>query len=777
MEIRAELEELEKRIATLRKTAALAEDLLATKTDVQDLLTRLLNLEQYYEQTDKNTEDINTLIANLTSAVEKITNLETSLANTQESLQETENNLALIQTSINGINSELDLFDSSLTTVNGKIASLEESASNISQSFETLKTDFENLDVAIKQVEADMTSLETSVSYIKTDIDTLNYKMNNIDVKLQGYDETFNNYENRIQQVENSVSENNRTVASMVTTTSGLSIEIDDLKESVKSINANIENIEVVVSSIYAQIDSINSRITSIEGNLSNYQSSIDALSGTIDEHSTKINEINSSLEQNTSQIAELNSNITQISTQVSGYDSIINDLTNTVSECEQNVLAVQKTVEGMDNRVTNLENNEVVETFNMGEEGTFNLGVKDVTQNSAYIFFRCEPTAKIKMHVDLKFSNFPTDITRTEFHVYYDNNILIKNYVFTEGFKEDMTLSFDFSFFPKKNNYRIRIMSADAETANAIMESMTVSIEGRNIMILNRHHDIHLHVLSDKYYLTKQISNKGYYCEQTSLNLDEEGTEIDNFSKMNFVYKFYKHTIFQASTQTWRDVTTKYVVVLSNGSEYKLGVQTVGGSTTTWRGSYMNDGYYTYKSGSTAYLLCGTTLDGLAKIAPNSQFNSTDSSKYTITLNGVPLEEKYIQCMPVYDHYLTTRTDTNTAGYILQDNDGKIYYLPDQHATYIIYLGRGTQINAYLQADNTTINVYYTFCNSLIKRVLTKNAEGIFELSPEITKTPGVTEYIEGINGESIQKIDGVYTVVQTTWQFLNLWYTKQKG
>ena len=58
---------------------------------------------------------------------------------------------------------------------------------------------------------------------------------------------------------------------------------------------------------------------------------------------------------------------------------------------------------------------------------------------------------------------------------------------------------------------------------------------------------------------------------------------------------------------------------------------------------------------------------------------------------------------------------------------------------------------------------MYYTHCNSLYKKTLVKNSQtGMFELSSGVMVMPGVTEYIEGVNGLSIQKIDGEYVVVQ---------------
>ena len=95
-------------------------------------------------------------------------------------------------------------------------------------------------------------------------------------------------------------------------------------------------------------------------------------------------------------------------------------------------------------------------------------------------------------------------------------------------------------------------------------------------------------------------------------------------------------------------------------------------------------------------------------------------------------------------------------------DNNGKIFYLPNKNATYIIEIGQGTQPNAYLQPDNNTINIYYTFCNTTIKRKLVRTSENSpFELVSTIEKFPGVTEYMEGLNGVSVQKINGEYQVI----------------
>ena len=778
MEIKSSLEELEKRIAMLRKAAALAKDLKSLKDEVEALLQRLLNLEQYFNQTEQNKQDIIVINETLLTITSNISTLETNLQNTQESLCQAQDDIAMLQTITNGINSELDLLDTQISNINTNIEEFDSGLSNVNNQISLINGQIDGINSDITQIENGMITLENSFAGLQTNVNILQTKFNNLEDNVGNYDITIQDLTDRLDYVQENTNSNINSISNITQSMATIQTDITDIKNDVVALEGSYSRLEDVSSQLYAKFDTVETEIQELNDSISSlqntvnslsvdvesYNSQIASISNSVSEHTSQLNSLSSQVESNTGSISTLNTNLSEVSSSIGENTNQINVLNSQVEQNAQNIT-------NLTSRVTTLENNSggsgggssnIIETFNMGVEETLSLGVKEQGQNSAFIYFRCEPTAKIKIEMEVICSNLNLAYQNYSFSVYLDDK-LMQTVDFPEADTSTITIPFSFDFFPKKSNYRIKIMANNTFSSNSIFDSIKMNIVGRNIIILNRHRELNVQILDNTYYITKQTGNSAVYLEQTTPALSQTGTALADISGYAFLYRFYRHATFSSSTKKWTLSNSKYAVVIVYGTERKCGVFTVGSSNTpTYRGGDMYDVYYTAKNGLLGYDFCGTTIDGKPKIALNTQFNSTNTSLYTVTLNGVPLEDKYVQCIPVVDNYLLTRADNNSAGYILLDNTGKLYYLPQKKATYMIEIGMGTQPNAYLQEDNQTINIYYTHCNTTYKRTLTLNSSEEFELSNSVETFPGVTEFIEGINGTSIQKIDGEYTVVQ---------------
>ena len=785
MEIKSSLEELEKRIAMLRKAAALAKDLKGLKEELEALLTRLLNLESYFEQTEQNKQDIIEIKTSLQTATNKISTLETSLATTQENLSKAEDDIALLQTIVNGIHSEIDLIDDQIVSLDTEIEELDEGLTTVNNQISTINGNISGINSDIEQIENSMITLENSMSTLQNTVSTLSTDFSTLETSVSGYGD-------RLTDVEEEASSNTYSISTIQNNISSIQGNISAIQEDITALEGSYNGMELLISAINAQFDTVDENIDEIEGNISTLQSSVSSLSNTVSSHTSQISSLNTSVQDMETDIGTLQSNYSTLSTTVSGHTTALSTAQSDISTLENSLSTLSSTVgehttalsthntqlgnveddlESLDDRVTALESgsgggggSSVIETFNMGVEEKIMFGNRDDYNNTIYIFFRCEPTARIVAHLELNITSFPTTADEATFKVYLDDDTLeLASFTFTEDFTENMTIPLDFSFFPKKNNYRIKIVSEGAIFYYSVIDNVLINIQGRNVMILNRQHELNVQYLDGSYYITKQSGNQATYLVQTTPNLSETGTAIADCSGYCFQYRLYQNRLYTSSTG-WIQSSTKYVVMVTNvSSSYNGAVLTVGSTNPSSRGTGTYDLYYNLRSGLTNYALCGTMLNGEVKIALSSKFNSSTASDYQVTLNDVPLENKYVQCVPVVDNFVTSRADNSTAGYILLDNNGELFYLPDRHATYLLSLGTGTQPNAYIQSDNTTINVYYTHCNSLYKKTLVKNSQtGMFELSSGVMVTPGVTEYIEGVNGLSIQKIDGEYVVVQ---------------
>ena len=753
MEVKPMLEELEKRIAVLRKAAALASDLKSLKEEVEALISRLLNLESYFDQTEQNKQDIIAINSSLSSALNRITTLENSLSTTQDSLEDAENEITLINTMINNIHTELDLHDDQFTTVNTELDDLDNTLTTLSSTVGSISTQISGINTDIEAIEGSMITLESAQDVLET-------QMGNLQTTVQGYSSSIQGLDTRLTTAESDIDANTNSISLITNNISTIQTNISNMLQDISTLDTLTDNIALQISTINLQLGGIDDDIAAVETNISTLQSSVSTLNTNMDTLESTVSTLSSTVSGYDTEIGTLETSLSTLSTTVSGHTTQLGTIEDSVEQNESDI-------SGLNTRVTALENSGgtgggdsgIIETFNMGAEENLILGTRDTNNNAVYIFFRCEPTAKIKVHLELNVHDFPVNEDSVKFSAYADD-VLLKTFEFTENFTNPMTLPLDFEFFPKKKNYRLMIKAADVATQISVIESMFVKIDGRNIVILNRHHDLHMQVLDDTYYITIQTGNNASYLEQTTPDLTQTGTALTNLSGYGMLYRLYRHKRWQSGAYVTSN--SRYVVVIAYGSEYKGGVLTLGSSAPTWRGEDIYDLYYTMRSGSTSYILSGTTLDGKAKIAIYSQFNSATASNYTITLNGQALEDKYVQCVPVYDNYLGSRTANTTIGFILLDNVGKLYYIPERTATYMIELGMGTQPNAYVQQDNKTIHVYFTHCGTTYKKTLTLNEDtNEFELSSTVQTFPGVTEYLEGINGTSLQKVDGEWQVV----------------
>ena len=518
------------------------------------------------------------------------------------------------------------------------------------------------------------------------------------------------------------------------------------------------------LNAVKADLDSLRTKVNALENAQSYNEQTINAVNQSISEltqtlstHTTTLNDHSATLSEQASAQAELESQIATLTSNSSSQATSITQLNETLTSLIARIETLENSSGDSNGNIIGSSCN-CIETFNTSLKETLKVYNKDGVYTTALIFFRCEPTARISFKGKIHISNFPTEKTYAHAIIYL-NEVEYTRVDWNQTFTQDAELDFELSFFPKQEGYSLRIQFLDEYLHDSVLTTIDVELDGRNVMILNRNTDFHLHVFNGTYYLTFQDGQNGYYLEQTSLDLSAEKTPIPNHTSRGHLYRLYKQTIFYRSS--WRITNTKYVFIVSSGY-FTFGILTLGDTSTPDIEQGIYDVYYTNKSGdSNYYSIVAVTTTGKVKIATNSNFTSSTESDYLATLNGTPLPENYVSCVPVYDHYLHTRSSTESGGFILLDRAGHLTFLPEKHATYTIDLGIGNQPNAYLQADNTTINVYYNYCNSVIKKMLKKNSDGVFELSEDTITYRGVTEYIEGLDGISVQKIDGEYIVI----------------
>lgn len=435
-----------------------------------------------------------------------------------------------------------------------------------------------------------------------------------------------------------------------------------------------------------------------------------------------------------------------------------VEDLEKWVSNIQKKSVANLDTrLTGLDARVTSLENaapasSDVIETFNMGIEEEIDINSKGDNGPIADILFRCEPTAKIRGKITLRVGEIPETRTDLDLSVSFDGiNKEVKH--FDGPFETNTNIPYEFSFFPTKCGYRISLAFATA--SDIVINSALVEIEGRNILILNRNHDFYHYEYNGIHYMTFQKGRAATYLEQATANLDltAEKTAITDFiplkTNMNKVHKMGVYT-----GTKWAVYSPLYDIYISNTSRTLSFKALNGTSGKTYDDGYMDAHLFTRPGIKTAYGICGAKYNGEIYIAERSTQYGNALYDNRPKLNDEVLTD-FVQCVPVQDFYVPTHQTFESPGFILMQNTGKLFYLPNRHASYMLEIGVGTQPNAFIQEDNETIHVYYNLCHSVYMKTLVKDAaSGEYKVLSDTQIFSNVEEIWEGSSGISFQRV-----------------------
>lgn len=440
-------------------------------------------------------------------------------------------------------------------------------------------------------------------------------------------------------------------------------------------------------------------------------------------------------------------------------------DLQTKVEDLEKWVSSIQKKgvtnldsrLTALDTRVTSLENAEpakvdVVETFNMGIEEELQIDSNGDNGPKADILFRCEPTAKIKGKITVNVTDIPVNKGYLNLAVAFDG--VDKEVVHFDGpFESTTDIPYEFSFFPTKSAYRISLAFVGID--DVIIKSALVEIEGRNILILNRNHEFYHQEYNGIHYMTFQNGRSASYLEQATANLDltADKTALTDFvankTNMNKVHKMGVYT-----GTKWAAYAQPYVLYISNTNRTLSFIALNGTSKKVYDDEYVDAHLFNRTGIKSAFGICAAKFNGEIYIAEKYLHYGNSVYDNHVTLNGEVLTG-FVQCVPVQDFYVPEHKTFESPGFILLQNTGKLFYLPNRHATYLLEIGVGTQPNAFLQQDNETIHVYYNLCHSVYLKKLVKDAtSGEYKVQSDTQVFPNVEEVWEGSSGISFQRV-----------------------
>lgn len=387
------------------------------------------------------------------------------------------------------------------------------------------------------------------------------------------------------------------------------------------------------------------------------------------------------------------------------------------------------------------------------GGQAKLNCGTKAQTGPFGYIYTRVAPGTTFSGTIRLYLSNFPENQTTAKIRFWINEVYTIEDYdIITD---KDYQFEFNFDFFPTTTSNVFKVSFFDMNFKESILDFIEIITEnGKNFLCLNRPDFFNFHSFvskagSKRYIYMSQLSNVGTFKAETQLHTNFTGGTTLQLpdSSLNIIKNHLRHQISLGGSYT--NLFDQLSIAI-NGSlpenswlyrttvNMSMSIKMFNNVSSAFKGYHWRDSFHCF---------CGTLFNQQVFIG-GASVTETDIP----TINSVELPNQFITCTHVEDWGIAHRTAYKEIGYILLHNSGKIFFLPEDDATYFIEIGLGNQPNAYMQLDYKTIYVYYHFNNSTYKKELKLNTEtNIWELTENVKVYPGVVEVFEAYEGRQI--------------------------
>lgn len=386
-------------------------------------------------------------------------------------------------------------------------------------------------------------------------------------------------------------------------------------------------------------------------------------------------------------------------------------------------------------------------------------------------IFFVCKPGVwtkiKVKADIFMKSSKELTGysvITLNEKGT-VNNRIFYETYIYNGEFSK--TIEFEYEFIPTKEDNMIQVFVHPGEYEVALgsagFTNMEIEIYGQNVMILTRKNDFKVFITKDNYYITKNFETGSSYkiCPTNNVDLSQGFMVVGELKSSSDSYKSRKSYFnvtavpqisYNSSLQKYEFSSTPYFYFMFtyNGTIY-YGKQNPGASTLASVISYgptynaahpISTGSLPYNVGSCytyqgCYCYTGVGIEGTQK--------KSARLKYL----GANLEGDWLDNYSVFAKDWEDNIGLRPNCYVATSSLGEIYFFPTVDSDYKILIGKGCQVNAYMQSD-LSINVYYRRFGDVFKKVLKLNPEtNKYELQDGQEIFSNAYEVIEGYGND----------------------------
>ena len=734
----------------------------------------------------------------LTASLSKdINSLSTAISNTNQQISTLEEKLE---------NSDLSTITDKLTTYDEKFAEADEK-------LEDMRIDVGNNALSISSLSVDISQHEQQISTLEEKLE--NSDLSTITDKLTEYDEKFAEADEKLEEMRINVGNNALSISSLSVKNAEQDAdilsnanEIAGVKNSLSTLSSTVAENTDAISGHSSTLNTLLSDNTTNKTNIAKNTSDISA-------NKTDITTLLETTSTHTEELATLRALVesgggstggsgetgggtsgdsSDIVARLDGLELQLLENAETlkplkiISESSSNIVDVRE----FSNNEFNIYEHEAY-THNGGITPDYPIGRKGANMFGA-IWARINPryNSVFSGNLVLTLSGVPDGKTQSTLTLTIDG---VASQLTASIDASTLTITLPFNLTASRVCHTFRVDFADSELADATLCFMRLEVDqGANFACLNRDKKYCLTTLYSStnrqyIFLTKNLGdsrqftylykNYGEADQRTaSFTIDPfEGNFLDQADSEHYfstceVYHEVKYTLSSGKVATGlvydvlgleRDTSRLLCGNTQYDYVYVLCEDVVYDASRCCTQEFVIP---TNKKTSDYYTYCGTTYENRAFICTRERFNASEE----ITLNGEALPCEFVQARGVVDNGpQIVGKFSEQSGYVLLHKTGDIYFLPEKNASYMIWLGRGKNINAYLQYANvpshdpetaTTskyvnplhvrtgeMNVYFSALDGshVVKRVLKFDSElGRWVLTPTVSLFHGLDAIYE---------------------------------
>jgi hypothetical protein len=498
-----------------------------------------------------------------------------------------------------------------------------------------------------------------------------------------------------------------------------------------------------------------------------------------LEEIEKRMHSLNKKVLSNLSTLNETTATVDSLSNQIENINGAVLNNENNISSLDDGLISLSNNMDEVNNNLSELNNQllnlqEVVEnteTFNFFDIQNFDYNKKGFGGVSwDRIHFLCEKSSLVKLKVTVNTHLYSTGSTYTSTLYLMLNSLPTGTAILSEttsfaGHK-DYTFSFEYTFYPTQEhnfiNFRLTSSSTNSDLCNLEIKSVNIEATGRNIVFLNRKSDFKVFISKDYYYITKNKTNGGYYLKVPTSNVNLNSTftlipnlipaEVSSYTNKYFPfnYTYLPKIVFNSSTSKYEidHSETAFVFCINTNNLVTSGFTNPANGTllTSWstRG-WVYSLSHPSENGAAPRCLGFAYTASLTGAALAGMSISRESTTHTyLSLNGTAVTGNWVSNVMVFAK--DWEDNPNQPFMSVATNEyGQSFFFPALASDYIVDLGKGYQVNAYLQPDNS-VTIYLRWLNKVYKKTLIFNIlTSKYELSENVVEYDNTSEILEG--------------------------------